>query len=307
MMMYGRQTVLWLLLAPLLLAILLTAQGCADRDSESRSKDAVSKETDSYAESPVSPMNGSEQPVSRETMEANALPGEIPSESVADHTDAASGQNGGPENVEELPPPVSLEQRFSYTYGYLLMAAAMRDVQSLDPVYFTRGVLDSGLGETPFIPEDSMNFVLFEYQDKLITEAAKRLEELAEKNLEDAESFLAVNGKREGVLTTESGLQYEILESTEGPRPEATDTVQVNYRLTYLDGREGDASVKGIPSTFDLSSMIPGFREGLMLMPVGSNFRFFVHPDLGYGETGSTKIEPNTLLIFDVELVSIVE
>ncbi|WP_422480987.1 FKBP-type peptidyl-prolyl cis-trans isomerase [Pleomorphochaeta sp. DL1XJH-081] len=209
--------------------------------------------------------------------------------------------------VEYLPEPETLDERFSYTYGYLLMVTAMRDVQGLDPVYFARGAYDAGLAETPLIEESEMNTVLYEYQDKLITEAARRLEELASKNLEDAESFLAVNGKREGVTTTSSGLQYEILESSEGVHPEADDTVKVNYRLTYLDGREGDASIRGIPSTFDLSSMIPGFREGLLLMPVGSSFRFYVHPDLGYGEEGSTRIEPNTLLIFDVELVEIVE
>ena len=207
--------------------------------------------------------------------------------------------------IEYLPPPGTLEERFSYTYGYLLMVTAMRDVQGIDPVYFARGAYDSGVSNDPLIVQSSMNSVLYEYQDKLINEAARRLEELAKKNLEDAESFLAVNGKREGVTTTSSGLQYEILKHTEGPMPSGADTVKVNYRLTYLDGREGDASIRGIPSVFDLSSLIPGFREGLMLMSVGAQFRFYVHPNLGYGKTGSTKIEPNTLLIFDVELVAI--
>lgn len=212
-----------------------------------------------------------------------------------------------PSVMEQLPEPETLDQRFSYTYGYLLMATAMRDVQDLDPLYFARGAYDAGLEAVPLIDESMMNTVLYEYQDKLITEAARRLEELAQKNLEDAESFLAVNGKREGVVTTASGLQYEVVEDSEGEKPSEQDTVRVNYRLTYLDGREGDASIRGIPSTFDLSSMIPGFREGLLLMPVGSRFRFYVHPDLGYGAEGSTRIEPNTLLIFDVELVEIVQ
>lgn len=214
--------------------------------------------------------------------------------------------NQEPSGIESLLPPVTLEERFSYTYGYLLMETAMRDVQGIDPSFFARGALDSGLDDFPLIDKSSMNTVLYEYQDKLITEAAKRIEELAHKNLEDAESFLAINGQREGIITTSSGLQYEVLNAPEGEKPEESDTVRVNYRLTYLDGREGDASIRGIPSTFNLSSMIPGFREGLMLMSEGSNFRFYVHPDLGYGATGSTRIEPNTLLIFDVELVEIV-
>ncbi|MDD4218633.1 MAG: FKBP-type peptidyl-prolyl cis-trans isomerase [Sphaerochaetaceae bacterium] len=212
-----------------------------------------------------------------------------------------------PAGIEALAPPLTLEERFSYTYGYLLMETAMRDVQGINPNYFARGAFDSGLGASPLIDKSSMNTVLYEYQDKLITEAAKRLEELARKNLEDAESFLAVNGQREGVITTPSGLQYEILNIPEGESPKESDTVRVNYRLTYLDGREGDASIRGIPSTFNLPSLIPGFREGLLLMSEGSKFRFYVHPDLGYGATGSTRIEPNTLLIFDVELVEIVD
>ena len=209
--------------------------------------------------------------------------------------------------VEALTTPRTLEERFSYTYGYLLMATAARDVQEIDVKYFAKGVLDAGLENEPLIPSFSMNSVLFEYQEKLMLEAAKRQEELAKKNLEDAESFLAINGQREGVITTESGLQYEIIRNSEGTQVKEHDIVKVNYRLTYLDGREGDSSIRGIPSTFNLDSLIVGFREGLMLMRTGAEFRFFVHPSLGYGSQGSTRIEPNTLLIFDVELVEIVE
>lgn len=210
------------------------------------------------------------------------------------------------QGVETLTIPRTLEERFSYTYGYLLMATAARDVQDIEVKYFAKGVLDAGLNSEPLIPTFTMNSVLYEYQEKLMLEAAKRQEELAQKNLEDAESFLAVNGQREGVITTASGLQYEIIKNNEGPQIKEHDTVKVNYRLTYLDGREGDSSIRGIPSTFNLDSLILGFREGLMLMSTGSIFRFYVHPTLGYGTQGSTRIEPNTLLIFDVELVEII-
>lgn len=209
-------------------------------------------------------------------------------------------------NVSTITPPLTLEERFSYTYGYLLMEGGMREFQGgLLPPYFARGALDAGFGNHPLLDKNAMNNALYEYQRRIIEEATKRLEELASKNLDDAESFLAINGKREGVVTTPTGLQYEVVKDSEGEKPLENDTVRVNYRLTYLDGREGDSSIRGIPSTFDLSAMIPGFREGLMLMGVGSEFRFFVHPNLGYGVSGSTKIEPNTLLIFDVGLVEI--
>ncbi len=209
--------------------------------------------------------------------------------------------------VEELGRPITLEQRFSYTYGYLLMQTAMRDIDVIDPYYFARGALDFGLKKDPYVARSAMNDVLFEYQDRLISQAAQQLAQLSKKNLENAEGFLAVNGAREGVVTTDSGLQYEVVKAVEGPHPAATDTVKVNYRLTYLDGREGDASEPGVPSVLSLPSLIPGFKEGLLLMTAGSEYRFYVHPALGYGQTGSLKIEPNTLLIFDVTLVDIVK
>jgi len=209
--------------------------------------------------------------------------------------------------VEELGRPITLEERFSYTYGYLIMQTAMRDLNAINPHYFARGALDYGLKNEPYVPRNSMNDVLFEYQDKLIADAAAQLAALARMNLDNAEGFLAVNEAREGVLVTASGLQYEVIKTSEGPSPLASDTVKVHYKLTYLDGRVGDSSVKGIPSTLSLPSLIPGFREGLMLMTVGSDYRFYVHPKLGYGEAGSSKIEPNTLLIFDVSLVEIVK
>ena len=209
--------------------------------------------------------------------------------------------------VEELGRPMTLEQRFSYSYGYLIMQTAMRDISVIDPYYFARGALDFGLQQEPYVARDAMNNVLFEYQDKLIADAAQQLAQLSKKNLENAEGFLAVNGAREGVVTTESGLQYEVVKAAQGSHPAATDTVKVNYRLTYLDGREGDASEPGVPSVLSLPSLIPGFKEGLLLMTAGSEYRFYVHPALGYGQTGSLKIEPNTLLIFDVTLVDIVK
>jgi FKBP-type peptidyl-prolyl cis-trans isomerase FkpA len=209
--------------------------------------------------------------------------------------------------VEELARPMTLEQRFSYTIGYLIMQTAMRDSGAIDPYYFARGALDFGLRQEPFVARGAMNDVLFEYQDKLIADAAAQLAQRSKKNLEDAEGFLAVNGVREGVVSTESGLQYEVVKATEGPHPIATDTVKVNYRLTYLDGREADASEKETPSVLSLPALISGFREGLMLMTIGSEYRFYVHPSLGYGQSGSLKIEANTLLIFDVTLVDIVK
>lgn len=201
----------------------------------------------------------------------------------------------------------NLIDRFSYTYGYMLMDSAMRELPDLDPLLFLKGAYDTAILKSELLSKEERNSSLFQFQEKLINEAGQRVKELARNNLKDAESFLAVNSQKEGIITTESGLQYEILTPTEGPSPTEKSVVKVTYRITYLDGREGDSSVPGIPSTFKVSNLVDGFKEGLYLMTVGSSYKFYVHPSLGYGESGSTRIEPNTLLIFDVELVDIVD
>ena len=203
--------------------------------------------------------------------------------------------------------PDNLIDRFSYTYGYMLMDSAMRELPDLNLELFLKGAYDIGVSKSELLSKEERNSSLFQFQEKLINEAGQRVKELAENNLKDAESFLAVNSQREEVITTNSGLQYEIITPSEGPSPTEKSVVKVNYRITYLDGREGDSSVQGIPSTFKVSNLVDGFKEGLYLMTVGSTYRFYVHPKLGYGESGSTRIEPNTLLIFDVELVDIVD
>lgn len=126
-------------------------------------------------------------------------------------------------------------------------------------------------------------------------------------NLKAGEEFLEKNKLREGVKTTESGLQYEVLHEGDGPKPKATDKVKCHYHGTLIDGTIFDSSVqRGQPATFPLNMVIKGWTEALQLMPVGSKYRLFLHPSLAYGErqTGSV-IGPNSTLIFDVELLGI--
>ena len=126
-------------------------------------------------------------------------------------------------------------------------------------------------------------------------------------NLKAGEDFLEQNKQREGVETTASGLQYEVLTEGNGPKPKATDKVKCHYHGTLIDGTIFDSSVqRGQPATFPLNMVIKGWTEALQLMAVGSKYRLFLHPSLGYGErqTGSV-IGPNSTLIFDVELLGI--
>ena len=125
-------------------------------------------------------------------------------------------------------------------------------------------------------------------------------------NLAEGQKFLAENKGKEGVQTTASGLQYKVLTMGDGAKPVATDTVKVHYSGKLLDGTEFDSSyARNEPISFALNRVIPGWTEGVQLMPIGSKFVFYIDPELGYGEGGGGPIPPNSTLVFEVELLDI--
>ncbi len=135
---------------------------------------------------------------------------------------------------------------------------------------------------------------------------AQKAENEALDNLEKGASFLEENGKKEGVITTESGLQYEVISKGDGPTPSDTSNVTVHYEGTLIDGEVFDSSYEsGEPVSFALNGVIPGWTEGLQLMPVGSTYKLYIPSNLGYGPRGTGPIPGNSVLIFKVELVSI--
>jgi FKBP-type peptidyl-prolyl cis-trans isomerase len=123
---------------------------------------------------------------------------------------------------------------------------------------------------------------------------------------EEGEAFLLKNATKEGVITTESGLQYEVIKMGKGKKPAATDRVKVHYHGTLIDGTVFDSSVeRGEPITFGLNQVIAGWTEGVQLMPIGSKFRFYIPQKLGYGAQNAGTIPPYSTLIFEVELLDI--
>ena len=133
------------------------------------------------------------------------------------------------------------------------------------------------------------------------------MQQVAEKNLTAGAAYLAENATRDGVVVLESGLQYRVLEAGEGPVPAESDTVEVNYRGTLIDGTEFDSSYsRDSTVSFGVTQVIAGWTEALQLMPVGSKWQLYIPAELAYGTGGAgPMIGPNATLVFDVELLQI--
>ena len=183
-----------------------------------------------------------------------------------------------------------------YSLGYELGKDISRQELELAPDVLLKGVEDAISGGKPLINTLQRQAALKQIQ-----------ETRAQGNLEQSQSFLAANGKKEGVQTLPSGLQYKMINAGEGKSPGVNDSVVVNYRGSLLDGREFDSSYeRGKPATFQLKKVIKGWREGLQLMKEGAKWELFIPPELAYGKRGRPKtIPPNSVLIFEVELVSV--
>jgi len=125
-------------------------------------------------------------------------------------------------------------------------------------------------------------------------------------NLEKGKAFLAENGQREGIVITESGLQYEVITLGSGPKPEASSTVEVHYEGTLIDGTVFDSSYeRGESISFPLNRVIAGWTEGVQLMPVGSTYKFYIPSELAYGGRNTGSIPAHSTLIFKIELLGI--
>ncbi len=199
-------------------------------------------------------------------------------------------------------------QKFSYSAGYEIGSR----LGQMGEVDVDLGALTAGLSDA-YNEKDARltDQEMAEVKQKIYKEAAeKRNAERAEQagaNLSEGQAFLEQNGAKEGVVTTESGLQYLIIEEGEGEAPAATDTVVVHYTGTLLDGAEFDSSHKrGQPATFKLNGVIKGWTEGLQKIKPGGKAKLFIPPELAYGERGAgAMIGPNQTLIFDVELIEV--
>jgi FKBP-type peptidyl-prolyl cis-trans isomerase len=210
-------------------------------------------------------------------------------------------------SAQDQPVLKTKKDKMSYAIG-LEMGKGVKDQGfDVDPALIAMGIKDALSGGKPLLTDEEFRTIIADVQEEMKQKQMQALEEEAAENKKQGEAFLAANTKKDGVVTLPSGLQYKVITAGQGKKPVETDTVLCNYKGTFIDGTEFDSSAQaGKPAAFDLKGIIPGFKEALLLMPVGSKWQLFIPSNLAYGERGAGNvIGPNSMLIFEVELVSI--
>lgn len=203
--------------------------------------------------------------------------------------------------------PAELKDKVSCFIGTQIGKDFQRNGIELNLEVFVQAIKDSLEKKQPKYADAELEAAMQQFQTQMVARQRADADAAAGNNATEGDKFLAENGKREGVKTTASGLQYEVLKKSDGPKPTAADTVTVHYKGTLLSGKEFDSSYsRNEPTSFPLSGVIPGWTEGLQLMNVGSKFKFFIPSKLAYADRGAgNDIGPNATLIFEVELLSI--
>ncbi|QPF37930.1 FKBP-type peptidyl-prolyl cis-trans isomerase [Acinetobacter sp. TTH0-4] len=201
----------------------------------------------------------------------------------------------------------SLNEQVGYSFGYLMGRSNAESVKELDLDAFILGLKTAAQGNPSTLTDEEMASVLTQHKKRSDAKQLIELKQKAEANALIGAAFMANNAKKSGIQTTSSGLQYQILKQGSGKSPKASALVKVNYEGRLIDGTVFDSSIaRDQPANFQVSQVIQGWTEGLQLMKEGSQYRFFIPAKLGYGQIGSGDvIEPNSTLIFDVELLEI--
>ncbi|MEE4175364.1 MAG: FKBP-type peptidyl-prolyl cis-trans isomerase [Xanthomonadales bacterium] len=199
--------------------------------------------------------------------------------------------------------------KLSYAVGWNLGSDIGRQVDEFDVEALVTAIRDSAAGRDPQVEMPEMRRLLTELQERVRQEQIAALQQLAEENQAAAETFLAENKSKSGVVELPSGVQYRILEEGDGARPGLEDTVSVHYRSSKLDDLELDSSfARGVPQEFTVNQVLQGWQEVLPLMKVGATWQIWVPPELAFGQRGNPPaVGPNEALKFDLKLVEIVD
>lgn len=204
------------------------------------------------------------------------------------------------------------EDSLSYAFGIVNYNALTQDSLILNPVLVAKAMMDGKDGKALMEDEIARSFIMAFINQRETAKAEQKAvldKEVYKEYIAQNEAFLAQNKGKEGVMTTASGLQYEVVKMGTGPKPTAESTVKVHYVGTLIDGTEFDSSIKrNEPAQFPVSGVIAGWTEALQLMPVGSKFKLYLPESVAYGANGAGEvIKPFSTLIFEVELLEIVQ
>lgn len=217
----------------------------------------------------------------------------------------AGTQAGSSTTATTITEQSSEVQKVGYAVGFDMGRNLKEIADDMDLDAFTQGLKDAYAGNKSAFTDEQMQEIVEAYMIRKQEEMTKKLEQKAVENKAAGEAFLAENAKKEGVKTTASGLQYKVIQEGNGTSPKAEDVVVVHYEGRLIDGKVFDSSYeRGEPAQVPLNQVIPGWTEGVQLMKPGAIYEFYIPSDLAYGEAGNPEIEPNSTLIFKVELLT---
>ena len=211
------------------------------------------------------------------------------------------------EGKADAPKLETFNQKLSYSMGTDVGKYFKGLGEDIDFDLLVKGLTDGYAGGELALSPEEIVAVQQEFGAKLQAKQAEEMEAMKSRNLAAGQTYLEENKKKEGVIVTESGLQYQFVTKGEGAVPKIDDQVKVHYAGSLIDGTEFDSSIaRGEPVVFGVNQVIPGWSEAMQLIPVGSKVKLVIPSQLAYGEQGvMPKIEPNSVLIFDVELLGI--
>lgn len=202
--------------------------------------------------------------------------------------------------------PETVDARAAYTIGFMTGKSSQPQAPNLDTDSFVAGFRDAYAKKESVLSEEEMKQSLMAFEQRMKKEMEMGKQKSAIEGATAGNTYLAANAKKPGVKTTASGLQYEVITEGSGPKPAASSVVKVHYEGKLVDGTVFDSSrQRGEPIEFPLDRVIPGWTEGLQLMNKGARYKLTIPAKLGYGEEGAGPIPPNSVLIFDVELLDI--
>lgn len=201
----------------------------------------------------------------------------------------------------------SYEDKVGYSFGYIMGRGNADALKNMDLDAFLDGLKAASKGQSSALKDEEMSKVLTQFKKNAEAKQLIEHKNLADKNEKIGAEFLAENAKKPNIKVTKSGLQYEVIKQGSGKTPKASSKVKVNYEGRLLNNTVFDSSIaRQQPAEFMVSQVITGWTEGLQLMKEGSTYRFYIPAKLAYGQIGSgDAIEPNSTLIFDVELLEV--